>query len=124
MLFSFFALIPSRTHAVDLFKDTKTCQSGQPEYNTDFCKNVRTENSKRIESGTNSIFVKILQIVVFATAAISVIMIVIGGFRYVVSSGDSNAVSGAKNTILYALIGLVVAIFAQAIISFVLVKFL
>ena len=46
-------------------------------------------------------------------------MIIIAGFRYVISQGDSGAVTSAKNTILYAVIGLIVAIFAWAIVDFV-----
>lgn len=47
-------------------------------------------------------------------------MIIVGGFRYVISGGDSNGVSGAKNTIMYAIIGLVIVLFAQIIVKFVL----
>ena len=61
----------------------------------------------------------IVRVLLFLIGAISVIMIIIGGFRYVVSQGDSGAVTSAKNTILYAVIGLVVAIFAWAIVDFV-----
>ena len=49
-------------------------------------------------------------------------MIVIGGVRYTVSNGDSNAVTGAKNTIMYAIVGLVVAIIAYALVNFVVVN--
>lgn len=52
----------------------------------------------------------------------AVIMIIIGGFKYVTSNGDANGTSGAKNTILYAVIGLVVAALAQALVQFVLNK--
>ena len=61
----------------------------------------------------------IVRILLFLIGAVSVIMIIIGGFRYVISQGDSGAVTSAKNTILYAVIGLVVAIFAWAIVDFV-----
>ncbi|MBP9738225.1 hypothetical protein KBD20_00900 [Candidatus Saccharibacteria bacterium] len=70
--------------------------------------------------GPSSIFYKIIQTLTVLTGAVSVIMIIVGGFRYVVSGGDSNATKGAKDTILYAVIGLVVVIFAQTIITFVL----
>lgn len=63
---------------------------------------------------------KIIQTLIFVVGAVSVIMIVIGGFRYVMSAGDSSAVNDAKNTVLYAIVGLVVAISAQAILTFVL----
>ncbi len=61
----------------------------------------------------------IVRALLFLIGAISVIMIIIGGFRYVVSQGDSGNVTAAKNTILYAVIGLIVAIFAWAIVDFV-----
>lgn len=49
----------------------------------------------------------------------AVIMIIIGGFKYITSGGDSGAVTGAKNTILYAIIGLVIVALAQFIVRFV-----
>jgi hypothetical protein len=47
-------------------------------------------------------------------------MIIIGGFQYITSSGDSGKVGTAKNTILYAIIGLVIVALAQFIVRFVL----
>ncbi len=61
----------------------------------------------------------VLTIVFGILGALSLLFITIGGFRYVISQGDPQAVSKAKNTILYAVIGLVVAITAQAIVTFV-----
>ena len=46
-------------------------------------------------------------------------MLIFGGFRYVVSGGKKESVTDAKNTILYAIVGLLLAIFAYAIIQFV-----
>lgn len=61
----------------------------------------------------------VVNIILYVLGVVAVIMIIIGGFRYVVSGGDSSAVTGAKNTILYAVIGLIVAILAYAIVNFV-----
>lgn len=55
----------------------------------------------------------------FAVGVISVIMLVVGGIKYSTSAGDSNKVTSAKNTIMYALIGLAVAVLAFAIVNFV-----
>ena len=63
---------------------------------------------------------KIINIFSIVVGAVSVIMIIIGGFRYIISGGDSSGVTGAKNTILYAIVGLVIVLFAQVIIRFVL----
>ena len=53
---------------------------------------------------------------------ISVIMIIIGGLKYITSTGDSSRVSSAKDTILYAIIGLVVVAMSQIIVQFVIGK--
>ena len=63
---------------------------------------------------------KVVNLLLWAIGIVSVIMIIIGGIRYATSNGDSNQVTAAKNTIMYAVIGLVIAIFAYAIVNFVL----
>ena len=68
------------------------------------------------------IFQTIVNVILFIIGAVAVIMIVVGGVRYTVSNGDSNAVQGAKNTIMYAIVGLVVAIIAYALVNFVVVN--
>lgn len=62
----------------------------------------------------------VIDIFSLVVGVVSVIMIIIGGLRYITSGGDSGNVSGAKNTILYAIIGLVVVALAQVIVRFVL----
>ena len=73
--------------------------------------------------GNTGIFTTITNVMLFIVGAISVIMIVIGGLRYVVSGGNSSNVTTAKNTILYAIVGLIIAIMAYAIINFVIGSF-
>lgn len=82
----------------------------------DSLKKAGQTNSSRIENVIKTV-INILSAIV---GAVSVIMIVIGGFKYVTSNGDSNNVSSAKNTILYALVGLMIVAFAQVIVQFVL----
>lgn len=65
----------------------------------------------------------VVNVLLFALGAISVIMIVIGGIRYSLSAGDQSAITAAKNTILYAVVGLVVALLAYAIVNWVLGAF-
>ena len=69
--------------------------------------------------GEASIFQTITNILLFLIGAISVIMLIIGGIRYVISGGDQNQVTSAKNTILYAIIGIIVAFLAYAAVNFV-----
>ena len=98
---------PTATHAAEY-----TIQGG-----ADSAKGDNTPEN--LFSGDNAIFKTIVNILLFIIGAISVIMLIIGGIRYVVSGGDQNAVSGAKNTILYAIIGIIVALLAYAIVNFV-----
>lgn len=65
----------------------------------------------------------IVNILLFILGAIAVVMIIIGGIRYATSNGDSSAITSAKNTILYSVIGLIVAILAYAIVNFILDAF-
>jgi hypothetical protein len=64
-------------------------------------------------------FKLVADILLFVLGSIAVIMIIIGGIRYVSSNGDQAQVTGAKNTILYSVIGLVLALAAYAIVNFV-----
>jgi hypothetical protein len=70
--------------------------------------------------GANGIFTSITNVLLFAVGALSVVMVIVGGLRYVVSGGNSTAVTGAKNTILYAIVGILVAFLAYAAVNFLL----
>jgi uncharacterized membrane protein len=63
---------------------------------------------------------QVVQIFSIVVGAISIIMIIYGGFRYITSGGDSNRVGSAKNTLIYAIIGLIIVALAQLIVHFVL----
>lgn len=65
----------------------------------------------------------VINILLFVVGIIAVIAIVIGGIRYTTSNGDSSQTKSAKDTILYAVVGLVVAIMAFAIVNFVVTAF-
>lgn len=71
----------------------------------------------------NASVTQIINLMLFLIGVISVIVIIIGGIRYTTSAGDQGAVQSAKNTILYAVIGLIVAILAYAIVNFVVKTF-
>lgn len=70
----------------------------------------------------NKTIASVINVLSFVVGIAAVVMIIIGGLRYVLSNGDSNNVNAAKNTILYAIIGLVVAVLAQVLVKFVLTK--
>jgi hypothetical protein len=66
---------------------------------------------------------QITDVLVFLVGAVSVLMIIIGGVRYVTSNGEQAGTKSAKDTILYAIIGLVVAFMAYAIVHFIVASF-
>ena len=70
--------------------------------------------------GADGIFTRITSIALYVIGAVSVIMLIWGGVRYIISGGDSKKITDAKNTILYAILGLIIAFFAYAIVNFVL----
>ena len=68
----------------------------------------------------NGLIKTIINIVSIVVGVVAVIMIIFGGLKYITSGGESSNVSSAKNTIIYAIIGLVVVALAQFIVRFVL----
>ena len=77
------------------------------------------------DSGSGLIggFAKISNTLIFLVGAIAVLMVIIGALRYVLSNGDSAGLKSAKDTILYALIGVVVAMLSYALVAFVISRF-
>lgn len=66
-----------------------------------------------------SIIINILNAIIAVAGLVAVIFIIIGGFNYMTSAGDSGKTKKAKDTILYAVIGLVICVLAFAIVNFV-----
>ena len=69
--------------------------------------------------GDSGIFRQVTNTILYIVGVIAVIMLIWGGIRYITSGGDAKKVTDAKNTILYAIIGLVIALLAFAIVNFV-----
>ncbi len=69
--------------------------------------------------GDNGVFKKITNTILYIVGIIAVVMLIIGGIKYVISGGDSKKVTDAKNTVLYAIIGLIISFLAFAIVNFV-----
>ncbi len=81
------------------------------------CANPGTTSKGLFDQG--GIFQSVVHIIIFLVGAIAVIMLIVGGIRFVVSGGNEQAVTAARHTILYAVIGIIVAILAFAIVDFV-----
>jgi hypothetical protein len=88
--------------------------------------NIPKVCSDNAPSGPNPIFgptgimTTVIKIISYIIGIAAVIVIIIGAFRMIVSGGDSNSINSARSSILYALVGLVVAVLAQVIVTFVL----
>jgi len=72
----------------------------------------------------NSVINTVINIISAFVGVVAVIMIVFAGFRYVTSGGDSSKISSAKNTLIYAVVGIVVAALAQVIVRYVVTQIL
>jgi len=79
-------------------------------------------SQEQAKSTVNSILTTVINIFSLIVGVTAVIMIIVGGLKYITSGGDSGNVTGAKNTILYAIVGLVIVALAQVIVRFVLAK--
>jgi hypothetical protein len=70
-------------------------------------------------AGEDGLIIRVARLIATIVGVVAVIVIIIGGLQYMLAAGDSAKINNAKNAILYALIGLVVAVIAQFIILFV-----
>lgn len=70
-------------------------------------------------SAVSDIVQSIISIFAWGLGILAVIFIMYGGFKYVTSGGDSSKVTSARNTILFAIIGLVIAAVAQPLVNYV-----
>ncbi len=75
--------------------------------------------NQNITSGIKNIAVTVVNILSIVVGIVAVVMIIFGGFRYITSGGESNNVSSAKNTLLFAIVGLVIVVLAQVIVRWV-----
>ena len=104
------------TPAVSAANGINICSNGNE--SSVYCKNKNTG-----ETQVNGIIKTIVEVLLTAVGAISIIMIVIGGIMFALSSGDAQKAAKARNTVLYAVVGLAVSLFASAIVNFVFNRF-
>jgi hypothetical protein len=72
------------------------------------------------QSDFNRLLTTVINVFSVVVGIIAVVMIIVGGFKFIVSGGDSAKVTSARNTIIYAIIGLIIVALAQTIAKFVL----
>lgn len=108
-------LLAAPTYAVTLDPQKQACEGSGGNYNS----SDHTCSGQTRQDNLPNIIITIVNIFLYVIGAIAVIMIIYGALRFVISGGDSSRVKAAKDTVLYAVIGLVVAILAYAIVHFV-----
>ncbi len=106
-------------------------QTGQQEINRGLCAGANlslTDSNCDPNAGNdavgkiNKVIHTIINLLSVLVGVVAVIMIIVGGLRYITSGGSDTSVTSAKNTILYAIIGLVIVALAQLLVRFVLNK--
>jgi hypothetical protein len=116
------ALVPATVHAVDNISGGLSCgaelDASQVSADSSSCVSEAGDAGERV----NGILHLVINIFSLVVGVVAVIMIIVGGFKYITSGGDSGNVTSAKNTILFAVVGLVVVALAQFIVRFVLEK--
>lgn len=103
-----------------------------PDLSNGLCAGVNLDVNSNCSSGgltpgqtnqkLNDIIHTVINLLSVIVGVVAVIMIIIGGLRYITSGGSDTSVTGAKNTILYAIIGLIIVALAQILVRFVLSK--
>lgn len=73
-------------------------------------------------TGPDGILAKATNIISFIVGVAALIVIIISGLQFVLATGDPSRIANARNALIYALIGIGVAIFAQVIVRFVVNK--
>lgn len=108
--FSFTALLP-----------TNTVSAAAPESKQAACDAIGGCDGSSGRK-VSSLLSKVINFLSWLVGLIAVIMIIVGGFKFIISGGDPNATKSARNTIIYALVGVAVAALAQLMVRFVLNK--
>ncbi len=120
-VFALVAVFSPIAPSVSAANDPATCNTG---VNGGIQAGLQCANSEGVPQnlfgGSTSVFTTIVNVLLFLIGAISVIMLIYGGIRYTTSGGNSASVTAAKNTIMYAIIGLIIAFLAFAIVNWVL----
>lgn len=93
------------TASVYCFSGASTCNTGLPQ----------------IQAGHNEIST-IFSIIFAVIGALAILFVVIGGLRYVISEGNPENTTKARNTIIYAIVGLIIALSGEALVAFLIGK--
>lgn len=82
----------------------------------------KSGNGQNPISGNQGVLLRITDFVAYIAGIAAVIMVVVGGIRFITADGDSGNVKSARNTVLYAMVGIIVIVSAKALINFVILR--
>ena len=114
------AVVATGLNAASVSAVQVRCPDGSKADNLENCKGIKGENNS---NDLMSVLTTIINVIIGVIGFVAVVVIILGGVQYTTSAGDPGKVKKAKDTILYGIIGLVVAILAFAIVNFVLSSF-
>lgn len=100
--------------AENVFEDACKTPGGQ---NSSACQANTTSNPL---TGPDGVITRVTSIVSFLAGAAAIIMLIVAGFMFVTSAGDAGKVASARQTALYAVVGIVIVVVAQGIVVFIL----
>ncbi len=106
--------LPVPAGAANVFRACDSVAGG-----TAVCKEESSNKGKNPVINAMKIALEILSIIVGFAA---VVLIILGGIKFMMAGGDPSSIKSGRDTVIYALIGVAVVIFAQAIVAFVLNK--
>lgn len=121
LLIAFSSVAPV-VSAEDVFN--KVCTGTGGNASSTLCEEANKNSTKTDNGlfGTNGILNKVANVLVVVVGVAGVIMVIVGGIQYTLSAGDPARVTKAKDLIIYALVGMVIAVLAKGIIVFVINK--
>jgi type IV secretory pathway VirB2 component (pilin) len=112
-----FLLMPLSARALAL--DCKNPQTSKEIVQCGACNSSTQDCSGDPEADAQTTLTKVVNWLSVIAGVIAVIMIIIAGFRYITSAGDTNRVASAKNTLLWAVVGIVIIALAQMLVKLV-----
>lgn len=115
-------LITGSMMAVPVFADSTTSSTNSVGKTVELNDYIKTDNPGNKDKNLIGIVNTIINLAIGLIGLVAVVMMIIGGFQYTMSQGEAGKVKKAKDTIMYGIIGLVVAILSFAIVKFVLEK--
>ncbi len=112
---SVFILLPVAVHAVDV-----TSQACNGISDSAVCKDANDGQTNNPLFGSDGVLTKAISIISIVAGVIAVIILIVSGIRFATSQGNAQTVSTVRSTVIYAIVGLVVAVLAQALVQLVL----